>query len=119
VHESLNGFAWVIIPVVAILAGTVRTWIRVQASQRRLGVSTNELEAEVAALQKAKQELTDRVQNLETIVVSQTWGVLQDRTLSSPERDLKLGAATRHEVAPHDHGDENQRRAEQLASRLR
>jgi hypothetical protein len=103
---------------VAILSKTVRGWMVFQAKQRQLGASTKELEQEVAALAKAKAELTERVQNLETIVVSQTWGALQDRGLSAAERELKVATAAHRELAPPDAAAANQQRAEQLARRL-
>jgi hypothetical protein len=109
---------WILIPIVAILSKTVRSWMVFQAKQRQLGASTKELEQEVAALAKAKAELTERVQNLETIVVSQTWGALQDRGLSAAERELKVATAAHRELAPTDAAAGNQQRAEQLARRL-
>jgi hypothetical protein len=115
----LESYAWLLIPIVAILAGTVKTWIRVNATQRRLGSSTDELERDVAALTRARNELIERVQNLEAIVVSQTWGVLQDHGLSPAEKERKLEAVARREIAPKDLTETNQNRAEQLASQLR
>jgi hypothetical protein len=109
---------WVLIPIVAILAANIRRWAAFQAKQRQLGASTTELEKEVAALAKAKAELTERVQNLETIVVSQTWGALQDRGLSPAERELKVATAAHRELGPADATAANQQRAEQLARRL-
>jgi hypothetical protein len=101
------------------MSGMVKTWIRVRATQQRLGTSNKELEAEVRDLTRAKQELTDRIQNLETIVVSQTWGVLQDRGLSPEEKERRLDSVTRREIAPPDPTTANQNRAEQLAAQLR
>ena len=109
---------WILVPVIAILAANIRRWATFQAQQRQLGASTSELEKEVAALAKARAELTERVQNLETIVVSQTWGVLQDKGLSPAERELKVATAAHRELAPEDSSAANQRRAEQLARRL-
>jgi hypothetical protein len=111
-------WVWVLIPVAAILARTFRGWMSFKSTQRQLGASTRELEQEVAELAKAKAELAERVQNLETIVVSQTWSVLQDKGLMAPERDLKLATAAHREPAPPDTSAVNQQRAEQLARRL-
>ena len=112
-------WVWVLIPIVAILSGTIRRWMVFQARQRQLGASTKELEQEVAALAKARAELTERVQNLETIVVSQTWGVLQDRGLSPAVRELKVATVAHREMGPPDTVAANQQRAEQLANRLK
>ena len=108
-----------VIPVVAILSGMVKTWIRVRATQRTLGSSTKELEREIRDLTRSKQELTERIQNLETIVVSQTWTVLQERGLTPEEKERRLDSVIRREVAAPDPTSTNQDRAEQLAAQLR
>jgi hypothetical protein len=124
---EMGAWIWILIPIVAILSGTFREWLRFRAKQRELGASTRELEKEVADLARAKGALTERVQNLETIVVSQTWQVLQDKGLSAAERELKLATAAHRELgAPDAHATDaaraadiaNQQRAEQLARRL-
>jgi hypothetical protein len=109
---------WLLIPIVAILSGAFRSWLRVRASQQVLGASTRELEREVAALSRMKAELTERIQNLETIVVSQTWGVLNDRNLQPADRDSRLAILAHHETSQADSAQVNQQRAEQLAQRL-
>jgi len=110
---------WILIPLVAILGANVRRFMVFQAKQRQLGASTKELEQDVAALVKAKAELTERIQNLETIVVSQTWGVLQDRGLPPAERELRVATVAHREMGPPDAAAANQHRAEQLANRLK
>src|ERR1700694_1730763 len=109
---------WVLIPVVAILARTFRGWMSFKSTQRQLGASTRELEQEVAELARAKAELAERVQHLETIVVSQTWGVLQEKGLTPPERELKLATAAHRELGPPAPPAVNQQRAGQLSRRL-
>lgn len=111
--------AWVLIPVVAILAGVLRDWLKVRAKQKSLGASTSELEREVAALQKEREAILDRLQNLEAIVVSQTWDAVNDRTLTPPERELKVASTVRREIAAPASEAVNQQRAQQLAQRLR
>jgi hypothetical protein len=109
---------WVLIPIVAILSGTFREWMKFRATQRQIGASTHELEKDVAELTRAKAELSERVQNLETIVVSQTWGVLQDKGMLPAERDLKIATVAHREMGAGDSAQANQQRAEQLARRL-
>lgn len=104
-------------PVVAILAGTFKTWLRIKTQQRVLGASNRELEQEVAALQKDRATLLERLENLEAIVVSQTWDALHDTSLPPPERELKVASTVRRELGTS--GPSYQQRAEQLASRLR
>jgi hypothetical protein len=112
-------YIWVLIPIVAILSGTVQKWMKLKAEQRRIGASTDELEKEVAALTKANAELGERLQNLETIVVSQTWGALQDQGLLPAEKELKIATAAHRELRRDDDSVRaNQQRAEQLARRL-
>lgn len=109
---------WVLIPITAILAKTIRQWLVLQTTQRRLGVSTQGLEREVAELQRKNEALLDRVQNLEAIVVSQTWDAVSDRTLPPAARDLRVASAARRELGAPDAAAANQQRAEQLAQRL-
>ena len=109
---------WVLIPVTAIVMKTVREWLRFKATQRQLGTSTGELEREVDVLKREREVILDRLQNLEAIVVSQTWNVLHDKGLAPVERDLKLASTARHEIAAPDAEAVNRQRAEQLARRL-
>jgi hypothetical protein len=108
---------WILIPIAGILAGTFKEWMKFKATQRQLGASTDELEREVAEMRKANQTLQERVQNLEAIVVSQTWDAVHTPGLSPVERELKVASAVRREVKS-DPAAANQQRAEQLAQRL-
>lgn len=114
----MSEMAWVLIPVVAILASNVRRLVVFSAKQRVMTASTHELENEVAELTRARAELTERIQNLETIVVSQTWGALQDRGLAPAERELRVATAAHREMGPPESAPVNQQRAEQMARRL-
>jgi len=107
---------WVLIPVVAILAGTFKTWVRVKAQQRVLGASNRELEQDVAALQKDREALLARLENLEAIVVSQTWDAVHDLSLPPVERERKVASTVSRELGTS--GPSFQQRAEQLARRL-
>jgi tRNA A37 N6-isopentenylltransferase MiaA len=109
---------WLIIPVIAILSGAFKTWLKVKAQQRVLGASNQELEQEVAALRRDRDALHQRVENIEAIVVSQTWNAVQDQSLPPAEREMRVASAVRREVAPVAAGPSNQQRAEQLARRL-
>lgn len=109
---------WVLIPITAIVMRGFRDWVRLVAAQRKLGASNTELEKEVADLRRTNSALGERLQNLEAIVVSQTWDAVHDRTLSPPERDLKVASVVRRELREPDAAAANQQRAEQLARRL-
>jgi hypothetical protein len=108
---------WVLIPVVAILAGTFKTWLRIKTQQRVLGASNRELEQDVAALQKDREALLVRLENLEAIVVSQTWDAVHDHSLPPAEREQKVASTVRRELGTSP--PSYQQRAEQLASRLK
>lgn len=109
---------WVLIPLAAILMRGFRDMMKFKVAQRQLGTSTGELEREVSALKREREAILDRLQNLEAIVVSQTWDVLQDKALLPAERELKVAATVRRELAPPDTEAANRQRAEQLARRL-
>src|SRR5262245_652034 len=116
----MGDFAWIwvlIIPVTAIVMKTVREWLKFKATQRELGASTGDLEREVAVLKKEREAIFDRLQNLEAIVVSQTWDAVHDRGLPPAERELRIASTVRREIAP-DTESVNRQRAEQLARRL-
>jgi uncharacterized protein YlxW (UPF0749 family) len=108
---------WVLIPIVAILSGVLKTWVKVKAQQRVLGASNRELEQDVAELRKDRAALQNRLENLEAIVVSQTWNAVHDHSLPPEEREMRVAATVRRELGPAT--PSNQQRAEQLASRLR
>ncbi|HEX4494704.1 MAG TPA: hypothetical protein VIE43_03455 [Thermoanaerobaculia bacterium] len=109
---------WVLIPLVAILSGSFKTWLKVRAQQRVLGASNRELESEVTALRKDRDTLHQRLENIEAIVVSQTWNVVHDQSLPAAERERLIASTVRREVAPAPAAPSNQQRAEQLARRL-
>jgi hypothetical protein len=110
-------FLWVLIPLFGISAGMFKEWLKFRERQRQLGSSTEELERLVAELKKRDQALSDRIENLEAIVVSQTWDVLHDRALNPAERERKLVSTAQREmpVAPFP----DSQKAEVLARRLK
>jgi hypothetical protein len=114
------GPTWMVflIPIAAIATKAFRSWLQFQATQRQLGTSTNDLEREVAALRQTNETILQRLQNLEAIVVSQTWDALHDRGLTPGERELKVTSVAHRELKASDASAANQQRAEQLAQRL-
>ena len=111
-------FSWVLIPVAAILAGLVRDLFKLRAKQQVLGTSNRELEKVVDELRLANRTLSQRVENLETIVVSQTWNVLNAPGASDAERQQRLAAAVRQEAHAPAPEEMNRQRAADLARRL-
>ena len=111
------GSIWILIPIAGILAGTFKEWMKFKATQRQLGASTDELENEVAELRRTNETFLQRLQNLEAIVVSQTWDAVHAPGLTPVERELKVASAVRREVRT-DPAAANRQRAEQLAQRL-
>jgi len=110
---------WVLIPLAGIAAGIFREFFRMRLRQQSLGTSTHGLSKDVATLKQENAALLDRIQNLEAIVVSQTWDVIHDKGLSPVERDLKVSSTTRRELSEPARETANQQAAEQLARRLR
>jgi peptidoglycan hydrolase CwlO-like protein len=118
----MAAWIWVLIPIVAILAGTVKEIMQFRSRQERLGTSTHELEETVVELREAldasekeRERLTERVQNLETIVTSQAWDTLQEKP---EQRALEDGqrASAGDEEPPPQAGDPE--KTEQLARRV-
>jgi hypothetical protein len=114
----VSTWIWVLIPIAAIATKAFRSWLQFQATQRQLGTSTHDLEREAAALRQTNETILERLQNLEAIVVSQTWDALHDHGLTATERELKVAAVARRELKAPDASSANQQRAEQLAQRL-
>lgn len=109
---------WVLIPVVAIVAGLVRDLFKLRAKQQVLGTSNRQLEQTMEELRRTNQSLAQRVENLETIVVSQTWNALNAPGASDAERQQRLAAAVRQEVHAPATEEMNRQRAADLARRL-
>jgi hypothetical protein len=108
---------WVLIPIFGILAGVFQEWLKFRAKQNQLGNSTQNLEKLVADLRQRDQALVERIENLEAIVVSQTWDVVQDKILSPVEKERRLTSVAHRELAPPPIPDSH--KAEVLARRLK
>jgi len=73
------------VPVLGIGLSGYQEWLKFRAKQQELGASTQDVEETVQALQdridrieQEREALRQRVQNLETIVTSETWDALHD-----------------------------------------
>lgn len=113
----MDAFIWALIPITAILSGVIREWLKVRATQQALGSSNQHLEKVVTELRAREQETARRLENLEAIVVSQTWDAVTDRTLPPVEKELRVASAAHREMAPPPVPDSQ--KAEVLARRLR
>ncbi len=112
---------FLVIPVVAIAAGMFKEWLRFKKNQRELGTSNEHLEKVVEQLRSREQEMQRRLENLEAIVVSQTWDAVTDKTLPPPVKELRVASVAQHEMPaaiPNSEGPDSER-AEALARRLR
>lgn len=112
-----SAFIWILIPIFGILAGMFKEWLTFREKQNRLGDSTQNLEKLFAELRQREQALVERIENLEAIVVSQTWDVVQDRALSPVEKEYRLASVAQREMAPPPVPDSH--KAEVLARRLK
>lgn len=106
-----------LIPIAGIMLRFFKEWLRFKAQQTQLGSSTNNLEKVVADLRAREQELARRLENLEAIVVSQTWDAVTDRNLPPVEKELRVASVAQREMAPPPVPDSQ--KAETLARRLR
>ncbi len=120
----MAAWIWVLIPIVAILVGGFSEWLKFKEKQSKLGTSAHELEKTVAVLQGAlaqveqrAQTLVERVQNLETIVTSQTWDALHDPSLPPPQKERALAQSQRRLELPKEPSDEQ--KAARLAQQLK
>jgi hypothetical protein len=88
----------------AIVAGSLskvaKTWMRLKAQQQLLGASNRELEQEMTDLRKDRQTILARLENLEAIVVSQTWEAVNAHSLPPADQERRVASAVRREVAP-------------------
>ena len=89
-------FSWILIPIAGILAGAFKEWLQFKQTQNQLGTSTEQLEKKVEMLERAlevsegnRNQLTERIQNLETIVTSTEWDSLEEYQI---EDKAKLSA---------------------------
>jgi hypothetical protein len=110
-------FIWVLIPIFGILAGMFKEWLKFREKQNQLGNSTQNLEKLFAEFRQREKALVDRIENLEAIVVSQTWDVVQDKTLAPEDRERRLASVAHREMAPPPVPDSH--KAEVLARRLK
>jgi hypothetical protein len=106
------------VPILAILSGFARQWLTVRTQQRALGASNQELEQKVERLERINGEYAQRIENLEAIVVSQTWNAIQDSALSEADRQRRIAATVRHEVRAPAAEEMNRQRAADLARRV-
>ena len=115
------GWVWVLVPVVAILAGTVSEVIKSRDKQRSLGQTSKELGSEVTRLQQQlvtqQESYEKRIANLETIVTSQAWDMLHDRAL--PEGDKRMLLSSQSELETVNANLSDKQRAEILAQKMK
>lgn len=112
--EFLGTYWWILIILLVFGYSAFEEWLEFKTEQRKIGSSTEEIEAELRALQqewKAERErLNRRIQHLETIVTSEAWDrAHSDRTSQEPLLD---------DVEPEDLSSQEEK-AERLARRLR
>jgi len=108
---------WVLIPIAAILSGVLKTWVK----QRALGASNVELEKEIEGIRRERASLLERLQNLEAIVVSQTWNAVEKPALAAAVHPHRLEGAGRQDLRAPAVGtmeEMNRQRAADLAGRL-
>ena len=114
---DLLPFAWILIPIAAIMAGAWTEWLKFKKEQASIGASAESLEASFKELsenmERQNASLINRIQNLEAIVTSAEWDQLTDASspvaLQEPQPEIVLP----------DPEAENRDEAERIARRLR
>ena len=66
-------YIWILIPVVAILSGVIKDYLKFKAKQERLGVSAKGVQSTVTELEGQNAKLAKRIENLEAVVTSRLW----------------------------------------------
>lgn len=68
------------VPILAILVGGYKEWLEFKAKHQELGSSTEQVEKHLQALredinrlEETRDDLENRIENLETIVTSEVW----------------------------------------------
>ncbi len=112
---------WILIPLAAIAVGAFEQWLKFKAKQDKLGTSTAQLEGVVDDLKNQLEEseatrerLEQRIQNLETIVTTQMWDVVQS---GAGAEELRQPGEGRLEIP--DHAERHESQAAELAKKLR
>jgi hypothetical protein len=103
-----------LIPLAGITLKFFREWLRFKAQQTH---SNENLEKLVSELRAREQEMARRLENLEAIVVSQTWDAVTDRNLPPVEKELRVASTAQREMPLPPVPDSQ--KAETLARRLR
>jgi hypothetical protein len=106
------------VPIIAIVSKAATRFIALRAEQRALGTSNHELELKVDRLERADAESARRIENLEAIVVSQTWNVLGRPEAAEPVQQHRVAAASRQDLHMPPTEELNRQRAADLAGRL-
>ena len=106
------------IPILVAASRFATQWLKVRAEQRALGATDRELEQRIEQLGRANADVLQRLENIEAIVVSQTWDALHEPGLSETDLQRRLAAARPHEAQTPDLEERNRQRAAALASRL-
>ncbi len=83
------GFVWVLIPIAAICAGAFSEWLKFKKAQiestANLTGEVGDLSDRLIEMDRERQNLVERIQNLETIVTSQMYDEVVE-----PEGRIKL-----------------------------
>ena len=106
------------ISALGIVGGIISRRLKARDEQKAaLGAANRELDLKVEKLERANAEMARRLENLETIVVSQTWSAVNVPEAAAAERPRRAAVAP-HEVPAPAMEEMNRQRAEQLARRL-
>jgi biopolymer transport protein ExbB/TolQ len=112
--EFLGTYWWILIILIVFVYSAFEEWLEFKTEQRKIGSSTEEMEAELQSLrhewETERKRLNRRIQHLETIVTSEVW----DRAHS----DRASQESLLDDMESEDQSSQEEK-AERLAQRLR
>lgn len=130
--EFLGTYWWILIVLIVFVYSAFEEWLNFKTEQRKIGASTEEMEAELDALRSEweaeRKRLNQRIQNLETIVTSEAWdtatqsrepGSTQAEAQDAVENEAPLRDALRDEEEGAQSRTQQEDKAARLARRLR
>jgi hypothetical protein len=106
------------IPILVIVGKFATRWAQLRTEQRALGTSNHDLEQTMERLERAHAEAAQRIENLEAIVVSQTWNAVEKPGLAAAVHPHRLEGAGRPDLRAPAMEELNRQRAADLAGRL-
>lgn len=115
--EFLGTYWWILIILIVFVYSAFEEWLKFKTEQRKIGSSTEEMEAELQALRQEwaaeRERMNRRIQHLETIVTSEAWDARRSESSSGDSAAPLLDSVESDDLSSQEE------RAKRLAQRLR